>query len=253
MSDGYNFCTAKVKVKRAMALTNRPKRVNVTEDKTVSHLQVKLIAQRALDIERYILRRAWGICYAIVAAEILLTAFLPVLFGAAGLSSEYGFAARIIVNTAISLAGVAVASWIFKKAYDAMLMRREIADSVWAKMLRPWWIALSWLAYYVPIVVAIVFLRQYALAVLFGFLAAQTFPFFFALKISFPEQLPREGIAVLASFLVCMLGNLTLSLSRAPLAAYLVVLGGLSAVFLSAAVYVYRQKPPNPPEDHPEW
>jgi hypothetical protein len=42
--------------------------------------------------------------------------------------------------------GVAVASWIFKKAYDAMLVRREIADSVWAKMLRPWRIALVWLA-----------------------------------------------------------------------------------------------------------
>jgi hypothetical protein len=236
-----------------MAYTIRPKRINVTMDKAVSQQLVKHIAQRALDIERYILRRAWGTCYAIVASEILLTAFLPVLFGAAGLASEYGFAVRLIVNTVISLAGVAVAFWIFKKAYNAMLVRREITDSVWSKILRPWRIALVWLAYYAPIVIAIFFLRQYALAVLFGFLAAQTFPFFFALKFSFPEKLPREGIAVLAAFLVCMLGNLTISLLRASFGAYLAVLGVLSAVFLSAAVYVYRQKPPNPPEDYSEW
>jgi hypothetical protein len=236
-----------------MAYTIRPKRINVTMDKAVSQQLVKHIAQRALDIERYILRRAWGTCYAIVASEILLTAFLPVLFGAAGLASEYGFAVRLIVNTVISLAGVAVAFWIFKKAYNAMLVRREITDSVWSKILRPWRIALVWLAYYAPIVIAIFFLRQYALVVLFGFLAAQTFPFFFALKFSFPEKLPREGIAVLAAFLVCMLGNLTISLLRASFGAYLAVLGVLSAVFLSAAVYVYRQKPPNPPEDYSEW
>jgi hypothetical protein len=68
MFDWYNFCTAKIKVKRAVALTIRPKMISVTGDKTVSHQQVKHVAQRALDIERYILRRAWGLCYAIVGS-----------------------------------------------------------------------------------------------------------------------------------------------------------------------------------------
>lgn len=225
----------------------------MAEDKAVSHQQVKQVAERALDIERYILRRAWGLGYAVGAVEILLITLLPLLFEAGGLSSSYGLITRIIVNTAISLSGLAVASRIFKKAYAAMLVRREIADSVWGKLLRPWRAAIVWLAYYVPIIIAIIFLRQHAVEVLFGLLVTSAFPFFFALKVSFPERMPREGIAVLVTFTACTLGNLTLFLLKAHYAPYLAVWVVLSAVLLFAALHAYRQKPPNQPEDHTDW
>ena len=52
----------------------------MAEDKTVSREQVKQIAQEALAIERYILRRAWGLCYAVFAAEIALILLFDILF-----------------------------------------------------------------------------------------------------------------------------------------------------------------------------
>lgn len=221
----------------------------MAEDKAVSRQQVRRIAQRALDIERYLLRRAWGLGYAVAAVEILLIASLPAIFGAAGL--PYGLVTRIIVNTAISLTGLVVISSIFKRAYFAMQVRREIVDSVWAKMLRPLRAAIVWLVYYLPIIVALLFLRPYAAEILYGVLVASAFPFFFALKISFPEKLPRESIAALAAYTACTLSNFTLILLRTPLISYLVVWIVLSAVFLSAALYAYRQQPPNPLEDKP--
>ena len=105
-----------------------------------------------------------------------------------------------------------------------MLVRREIVDSVWAKLLRPSWVAVLWLAYYLPVVIAIIFLRPIAAIVLYGVLATSVGPFYFSLKVSFPERLPREGIAVLATFAFCALGNLTVFLLKGTVAPSLWIL-----------------------------
>lgn len=219
----------------------------MVEDRAVSSEQVKKIAQKALDIERYILRRAWGLCYAVFAVEIALILSFDILYSIVRGSSVYNLIVPIAFNTSVSIFGAAVVAWVFKKAYDAMLVRRDIVDSVWAKLLRPSWAAVVWVIYYLPVFTAIVFLRPIAGDVLYGILAASVGPFYFSLKVSFPERLPREGIAVLATFAFCALGNLTVFLLRGTPAPLLWVL--LIAVLLIAAAYAYRQKPPNQPED----
>ncbi len=220
----------------------------MVEDKAVSQEQVRQIAKRALILEQYILRRAWGLCYAVLATEISLILLFDILFH--NLSSDYNLFVPLVFNTSVSIFGVAVATWVFKKAYDAMLVRREIADSIWAKLFRPSWVAVLWLAYYLPIIVAIIFLRPIAVVVLYGVLATSVGPFYFSLKVSFPERLPREGIAVLATYAFCALGNLTFFLLQDRVAPTLWIL--MIAVSLVAAAYGYRQKPPKPPEDHPD-
>ncbi len=225
----------------------------MVEDRQVSPRQVKQVTERALQIERYILRRAWGLCYAVVAVEIALITLLPPLFVAVGLSADYSFTARLAVNTAISITGIAVVSWIFKKAYDAMQVRREITDSLWVKLLRPGWAAAVWLIYYLPIVAAIVFLRPIGSVLLFVLLAASAPSFFYALKFSFPERIPREGIAVSVTFTICSVINLILFLTSAHYAAYLSIWAVMIAISLAAAAVAYRQKPPYTPEDLSEW
>ncbi len=221
----------------------------MAEDKAVSQEQVKQIAQRALVLEQYILRRAWGLCYAVVAVEIALIVLSDVIFAIAGLPSDYSIIARLILNTAISILALAAAAWVFKRAYDAMLIRREIVDSLWAKLLRPSRIAMIWLIYYLPIFFVIIFLRPVAAEVLFVLQATSVVPFYFILKVSFPQRIPREGIAVLVTFLFCALGNLTLFLLKTNFIPYLAVWGILVVVSAIASAYAYRQKPPNPPED----
>ena len=131
----------------------------MVEDRAVSAQQAKQVTDRALQIERYILRRAWGLCYAVLSVEIALITLLPLLFEAAGLSADYGLLVRLAVNTAISITGLVVISWVFKKVYNAMQVRREITDSIWGKRRRPRWAAAIWLLYYLPILAAIIFFR----------------------------------------------------------------------------------------------
>ena len=220
----------------------------------VSPEQIKQAAQRALIIERYILRRAWGLCYAIIGVEIVLTLFLPFIFRALEIASGNPLAFVIGVNSAVSLVALALAAWVLRKAYGALLIRREIVESLWIRAFRrPTLLALVWVAYYLPIVAAILFLRPDALAVEFGLFVMSVLPFYIVLKVSFPEQLPREGVAVLATFFVCALGSFAIAILHARPVFYIVFWVVMIAVSLWASVYARIQKPSEPPEDAAKW
>ena len=219
----------------------------------VSPEQIKRVAEKALVIEQYILERAWGLCYAAVAAEIVLITFLPSIILFLGVSAGYFLSVAIVVNTAVSIVGAAMIAWIFKKAYNSMLVRREIVDSIWTKLLRPSWIALVWTAYYLPILAAIFLLRHEFLVFRFGLLATTVFPLLFALKGSFPKQLPRESIAVVSALTIYTLGGFVVSLLKANAGFYLILWVIFLVVLILASAYARRRKPPVSLEDPPNW
>jgi hypothetical protein len=219
----------------------------------VSPEQIKRVAEKALVIERYILERAWGLCYAAVAAEIVLIPFLPLIALFLGLSAGYFLVVAIMVNTAVSIVGAAMIAWIFKKAYNSMLIRREIVDSIWTKLLKPSWIALIWTAYYLAILAAIFLLGHDFLVFRFGLLATTVFPLFFALKGSFPERLPRESIAVVSALTIYTLGGFVVSLLKANLGFYLILWVIFLVVLIWAFAHARRRKPPISLEDPQKW
>jgi hypothetical protein len=215
--------------------------------------QIKRVAEKALVIEHYILERAWGLCYAAVAAEIVLIPFLPLIVLFLGLSAGYFLVVAIVVNTAVSIVGATMIAWIFKKAYNSMLVRREIADSIWTKLLKPSWIALVWTAYYLPILAAIFLLGHEFLVFRFGLLATTVFPLVFALKGSFPERLPRESIAVVSALTIYTLGGFVVSLLKANAGFYLILWVIFLVVLVLASAHARRRKPPIPLEDPQNW
>ena len=216
----------------------------------VSPEQIKRVAEKALVIERYILERAWGLCYAAVAAEIVLITFLPSIILLLGLSVGYFLVVAIVVNTAASIVGAAMIAWIFKKAYNSMLVRREIVDSNWTKLLRPSLIVLVWTAYYLPILAAIFLLRHDFLIFRFGLLATTVIPLFFVLKGSFPERLPRESIAVVSAIAIYTLGGFAVSLLKANAGFYLILWVIFLVVLILASAQARNRKPPISLEDH---
>jgi len=166
-----------------------------------------------------------------------------------GLSAGYFLVVAIVVNTAVSIVGAAMIAWIFKKAYNSMLVRREIVDSIWTKLLRPSLIALVWTAYYLAILAAIFLLGHEFLVFRFGLLATTVFPLFFALKGSFPERLPRESIAVVSALTIYTLGGFVVSLLKANAGFYLILWVIFLVVLILASAYARRRKPPTPLED----
>jgi len=225
----------------------------MAEEFEVSPQQIRQAAERAMAIEQQLLRKAWGFCYAVIAAEIGLTLFLPFVLRFTGVSSDFGLFASLGVNTTVSLIGLAVTAWVLRNAYNAMLIRREIVDSVWTRLIkRPLLLALMWVVYYAPVLAAIFFLSPHALAVEFGLLATLVVPFYFVLKVSFPEKLPPESIAVIMTFAVCSLGSFAASFPNAHVGVYVILWSAMVAVSAFASAYARMQKPV-PPEDAINW
>ena len=86
----------------------------MVDDDNLSPADIRRTADQALNLQEYILRRAWGLVYGITAAIIAVVLFLPVVARAVGLSEAYGLLPRIVVNTSESQVGSADEIWMLE-------------------------------------------------------------------------------------------------------------------------------------------
>jgi hypothetical protein len=221
------------------------------EDSTITAEEVKTVAQKVLAIERVVLRRAWGLAYAVATAELLLRFLLPVSAYELGLSAVFSVVGNLVFSAAIALAGFAVTIWILRRIYALRFVRKSILGSFWSWALRPLPALVIFVLAYAALFAVITFFGPNGATVLFLFLAAGTPGFYYPLKISFPERLPSEGLACLFAYGVATIATVIITIS--PLAVnfvpYLAIWGALTLVFFLAFLYTRSLKLPAPPKE----
>ncbi len=223
------------------------------EDSTVSPEEIRKIAERALALQRYILRRVWGLFYAICAMELSAVLLLPRIIQLLGFSANYGLAAQVAVNISVNIVGSAITLWVFKKVYDTLPIRQAIAKTRWVKTMRPAWALLIGITYYALTIAVTLFLRPNAATIMFA-LQATTIPFlYYGLKASFPEGLPLEGIAVFLFYSTSITASLAISLLGTRPALYGLFWGLTAIVFILASLRARSEKPPLSMEDPANW
>lgn len=211
----------------------------MTEDAMVPLEEVRSVAQKVLEVERVILRRAWGIMFGVAALELFVRLLLPVGSYVVGFSPlVYGFWTNVVIQTAASLLGLFVAVWIFRRVYALRFVRKSIIGSFWFRMMRPIQAILIFALAYAGVIAALVFLLNDFVAILFGLDAASILPFYFFMKVCFPEGLPREGVASLIGYSFAAIGTFLVTLSSlvGDPYAYLLLWGVATVVFLVAFV-----------------
>ncbi len=164
--------------------------------------QLEAIAERALTFQRYILRRAWGIYYAVwtvAFAAFVLINFLPI---PANLSQNI-LASELIFGTlygSIGLAAGVATIRIFGNAHRTLRLHRILTRDRQGKaktysFLIGWWASL-----YVIIALSFAFFGQHALSVLFASLFSVEIFIYYQMRISFPNRMPFEGKVALLSY-----------------------------------------------------
>jgi hypothetical protein len=226
------------------------------EDEIATLQEVKSIAQKVLELERTVLRRAWGILYAVAAMEILTEAILPLAVYELGFRAWYDMQIYSAVGTAASLLGFVTSVWILRRVYALRFIRRCISESLWVKWIsRP----LSAFAIFalgcVGLVAALKFLTSDYYTILFGLDVATLPVFYFMLKVTFPEGLPIEG---LASFTACSISSIGIfvtyeSVFATDIVPYFAFWGGLCLVFVLAFVHSRSVKIPETKEGMEYW
>ena len=220
----------------------------MVDDESLSPAQVRRIADQALNLQEYILRRAWGLAYGINAAIIAVVLFLPLVVRAAGFSEAYGLLPRILVNTAVSLVGDVVEIWVFKRILDTSRVTRAVKGSLWAKTMRPGAVLAIFGIYIAVLLGALVFLRPEFLVLLFALEAGLLPVFYLGLRVSFPSRLPVEGVVALGGFALATLGSLAISLLKPSPGGYGLLWTVALVGFLLAFVRARSAPRPVPPE-----
>jgi hypothetical protein len=204
----------------------------LAEEVTGSPLEIKEIAERALLLQRYLLRRAWGVLYAAWSVPIFLTVFnLPAVV-LPGLSAE-----RVAVGMFFSGAALTITLRTFKRVRDTAQIRSLVFEGKWKRVLGFRAVVPIWIAAYVILILSIfVFGIQAGLIVPAVYVAFWAY-LYYALRLSFPGKLPSESIVAISSFGIASAGTIVMELSFPITAVYALLWVVTLVIWVGSALY----------------
>jgi hypothetical protein len=212
------------------------------------------VAESALQLQRFLLRRAWGVLYAAWAVSIFMTLFaIPIVVALLRVSAEFTVPAEIVLGLLSSGAAVVVTLRAFKLVRETAEIRDLITKGTWeARFLVNSVLVPVWVTIYVVFISSIFLFGPkqvvFLLVIIYAAIAAS---FSYGLRLSFPQNLPVEGTAALSSFGIANAGSIiTFLFVRTPII-YGILWGFTIAVLLLCAWYARTRRPPIVVEDHP--
>ena len=211
----------------------------MAEEIAGSPLEVKAIATRALVLQRYLLRRAWGALYATWSVAIFQTIFGAAVEAALGFSLDQ----RVSLSVLASGAALAITLREFRRVRDTAEIRRLAVEGKWTRVLGYHVAVPAWVAAYVIVVSSFFLFGAHESSFIFVLLAAYAAFWAFlwyALRLSFQEKMPAEGVATLASFGAALAGTVLNELSLGIYGVYVLLWGATVVVWVVSAVYARR-------------
>ena len=224
----------------------------LAEEIAGSPLEIKEIAARALGLQRYLLRRAWGVLYATWSIALFLTNFGAVFETPLGLS----VVDRAVVGMLASGAALTITLRAFKEVRDTAEIRRLVVGGEWERVLGYRVLVPSWITVYVILFLSILLfgIQEYpvALALFVHAAYAGFWAFmFYSLRLSFGAKMPAEATAVLSSFGMATAGSILNDLSFGYIGVYVLLWGPTIVVWVVSAFRALRLPIPAPEGDLP--
>jgi hypothetical protein len=215
----------------------------MSDEVVVSPREVKDVAERALVLQSYLLRRSWGVLYLALSASMFVSIFLvPALFGPLGLSSESPLILKLGTSMTASGAAVIAILWTFKRTRDSAEIRNTLNEGRWSRPLGYRVVVPLWVAIYTALILILVFFEPLAAAADLFVHAALAVYLYYALRLSFPLKLPTESIVALAFLVVATIASIALLPFVRDTAPYGILWGSTIVVWLAAARYA-RTRP----------
>lgn len=214
----------------------------MAEEIAGSPLEIKAIAARALGLQRYLLRRAWGVLYATWSIALFLTNFGAVFEVPLGLS----IVERIVVSMLASGTALIITLRAFREIGDTVEIRRLVTGGKWRGVLRYRVLVPSWVAFYLVLFLSIFLFGvqrdPLALTLVVHTVYAGFWVFLcYAFRLSFEKKMPAEGVAALSAFGVATAGSILNDLSFGIIGVYVLLWGTAIAVWVVSAFHARRQ------------
>jgi predicted ABC-type exoprotein transport system permease subunit len=204
-----------------------------------SHDDTKRVVQRAILLNEYLLRRAWGVLY----LALSLSTFLSI-FGTPIINSleSIGLASTIAVDMAASGCGIVAILWAFKRVRNTAEITHPEGDRAWSRLLGYRYLVPVWIAIDALVILTIALARaQVPLVVLLIHLGVAVY-LYYALSLSFSKKIPGEAIIAIGSLSLSSVASIALlSIVTSP-GPYALIWGATIAVWISSGVFA-RTRP----------
>ena len=202
--------------------------------------EIRRAVKRAILLNEYLLRRAWGVLYIVMALSMFLSIFgVPIIYSLGVLKS---FPSSIAVDMTASGCGVVVILWAFKRVRNAAEITYPEGKRAWSRLLGYRFIVLLWIAINGIVIVTIGFasgrLSLVDLLIHFG-LAVYLY---YALRLSFSKKIPAEVVIAIGSLSLSSVASIALlSITTTP-GPYALLWGATIIAWIFSGVYA-RTRP----------
>ncbi len=163
--------------------------------------------KRAILLNEYLLRRAWGVLYIVLALSMFLS-----IFGAPIIDSleSIGLASTIAMDMTASGCGTIAILWAFKRVRNTAEITRPESDRTWSTLLGYRFIVPLWIAINGIIIMTIAFASdRVSLVDLLIHLGLAVY-LYYALRLSFSKKIPVEGVIAIGSLSLSSVASIAL-------------------------------------------
>ena len=209
------------------------------EGKDVTPYEIRSALERATVLNEYLLRRAWGILFLVLALSMFLT-----IFGVSVLEVAKSF--RVVSSMAISLtasgSSIIVILWAFKRVRNWTEITHLGGNRTWSRLLGyrflvPLWIALNAIA-----IMTIIFARsQVSLVLLLIYFGVAVY-LYYVLRLSFSEEIPGEAAFAIGSLSLSSIASIALLSITTSHAPYVFLWGATIIAWIFSGIYA-RTRP----------
>jgi len=204
-----------------------------------SHDDIQGAVKRAIVLNEYLLRRAWGVLYLTLSISMFISTFGTPIIRSLG---SIGFASTIALDMTASGCGIIVILWAFKRVRNTAAITQPEGDRAWSRLLGLRFLVPLWITVNALVIATIVLASaQVPLVVLLIHLGVAVL-IYYALRLSFSKKIPTEALIALGSLSLSSVASLALlSIASSP-GPYVLLWGATIVAWVFSGIYA-RSRP----------
>jgi hypothetical protein len=205
----------------------------------VAPAELRRAVKRAILLNEYLLRRAWGVLYLAFSLSMFLSSFGTAIIDSLG---PIGVASTLPIDVTASGSGLIAILWAFKRVRNSADITHPEGDRAWSRLLGYRFLVPLWIAIEAVAILTIAFASSRVPLVLFLIHLGLAIYLYYALRLSFSKRIPGEaGIAIASLSLSSIASIALLSITTSP-GPYVLLAGATVIVWLSSGIYA-RTRP----------
>lgn len=211
------------------------------DGKDVTPDEIRSAVNQATVLNEYLLRRAWGILFLVLALSMFLS-----IFGVSILEVAKSFGAVGSVAISLTASGCSIIAilWAFKRVRNWAEVTHLESNRSWSRLLGYRFLVPLWIAINAIAIMTIMLARtRVSLVLLLIYLGLAVY-LYYALRLSFTEKIPGEAILAIGSLSLSSIASIALLSITTSHGPYVLLWGATIAAWIFSGIYARTRAVP---------